>query len=771
MSTATETANRRGGIIVSPQQAAIVDHVMANAMTVVDAGAGSGKTRTTIATVLEILSRRPDTTPDRFVLITFTNKAADELRARLESALKNLEDAAATPVERNRWVECRERLPGAYVGTIHGYCRDILRNFGYGAFVAREADVEFSAGLLFEAIEDVIEDPAFQSGEFAHVSSTIGRDWHIHDLQSLVRELYGHLRNSALDPNRILDATRRQPPDIGHQFRVGMAQILRSVHDRYERKKKDPDGQRVDAADLLARTADVLDAPQVVRKISARYRWLFVDEFQDTDPTQKRIVDRLAPELEGVLLVGDLKQSIYGWRGAGLRLDKIADEYGTQLLPLNVSRRPTRQLLAVWNALFQSLGNDIDRTGWTNVERYPELDQPLEPSETPIDSTGKMAPLVYVDAGSVDSLELRIEATARKVATLFQREIHRENGCRPIGRGDVAILFRNNKTMDAYERGLVEILPEEITVAKSAGGRFYRRPEVIGVYRLLRLLLDYPSDVSLAQALDTPYLAHIELSHVLQDQLQYGSREGNPLTDRFEDAEEDLARRLRRVRAAARTDTVPELLARLYDALDLPEFHTRHGDARAAHNQERLREVARELTRNEQALTPAAFIRFLREALIRSFDENDAAEEHESDGTNRPHVQLITIHKSKGLEFPIVILPEVQAALGQGGAKRFLLDDNWGLDVHVQGLDIMSPQFWQRRSGQQTDNLHEEMRVLYVAVTRAMNSVVLVGSGPRVVNPPGSTQYAWLDEFRVAWNNRLAPLGAVIDPQADAPGG
>src|SRR4051794_14285937 len=149
---------RRGGQKVSEEQAAVVDHVLTHRVTVSDAGAGAGKTQTTVAAVFELLAQRPDAAIGQFVLITFTNKAADELKRRLAKALDDLQAAAATPEDRRRWGAAQERLGDAYVGTIHGFCRLVLKTFGYGAVVARLSDMDFAGGMLYEAIEEAVEE-------------------------------------------------------------------------------------------------------------------------------------------------------------------------------------------------------------------------------------------------------------------------------------------------------------------------------------------------------------------------------------------------------------------------------------------------------------------------------------------------------------------------------------------------------------------------------------------------------------------------------------
>jgi ATP-dependent exoDNAse (exonuclease V) beta subunit len=123
----------------------------------------------------------------------------------------------------------------------------------------------------------------------------------------------------------------------------------------------------------------------------------------------------------------------------------------------------------------------------------------------------------------------------------------------------------------------------------------------------------------------------------------------------------------------------------------------------------------------------------------------------------------MTVHGAKGLEFPVVILPEVQAPLSSSGHRRFVADEEEGLDVNVGELeDVLqtrSASFWRRLNVDKTASLFEEMRVFYVAVTRAQNHVVLVGDAREAPCGPADEAYGWQDEVLAAWPT-LAALGA-----------
>src|SRR5262249_21347566 len=153
--------------------------------------------------------------------------------------------------------------------------------------------------------------------------------------------------------------------------------------------------QNLDSTDLLLRTAEVLSGPHgatIIRKLTSRYRYLFVDEFQDTDPIQERIVSLLEPQLEAVLLVGAGKQPVSRVRGAGLSLEQLARrKTGAPPLRLSISRRPTEQLLKAYNALFHEMSRP--NAAFPGGRRYPELGQPLKPHEGTLQARNGLPPI------------------------------------------------------------------------------------------------------------------------------------------------------------------------------------------------------------------------------------------------------------------------------------------------------------------------------------------------------------------------------------------
>jgi ATP-dependent exoDNAse (exonuclease V) beta subunit len=515
--------------------------------------------------------------------------------------------------------------------------------------------------------------------------------------------------------------------------------------------------------------ADLLSGPQgtdIAGHLRGRYRYLFLDEFQDTDMVQRRIVDAFVGVFHAVLVVGDGKQSIYRFRSADPSLlYEIARDNGVDVLPLNLSRRPTLPLLDVQNALFRSIGGNPN---------YRELASPLEASEDAATPSDDIPPLTFIQH---DRSTRGADVLATIIRDLVSGDFDdsRGGGLRRVEPGDIVVLLRYNWQVQDYLVNLSNTLQADgISVRVEEAGMFFRRPEIVATHRMLRLVLEYPDDTLLSMALRSPYLRSIDPSDEERRLLHYPPRFGHPLTDWFERT--DPARRdlLSKLRQAALVDTVPQVIAQLYRDFGIREHYLARADRQAAANLDKLRELARRLFNEEQALTLRQFVNFLQLSIETGQEESDARvqTDHEDSPESRPpYIRLMTVHGAKGLEFPFVLLPDMHLALrNPRHLPTFLLSRTHGFDFALPRTadrpeDVeftQSPRFQVARNLEMREQIREEMRILYVAVTRAQHAVYMTGAnGGRRRNGPNSAFYSWQDEVLPTFPT-LAPLGAVL---------
>jgi ATP-dependent exoDNAse (exonuclease V) beta subunit len=704
---------RPGGRELNPQQRGVVGHTRSHKVTVVGAGAGSGKTFTMISTVLDVIERGAGTL-DQFALITFTNHAADHLRSELEKSIDHLAEQGDKKT-RELWRQQRERLSSTYIGTIHGYCSRLLRVFGFSLRISRSASTTLSRTLQQRALTEELENAlaGTPQPDLQPIRQLSLRDY---EMRRKLDELVGFCRARGIDLHQLNDATRSETldgaVDPAREYRAAITALLLRVDERYTELKR----QRgvLDVNDLLLQTESLLsndDGRAIAERIATRTRFVFVDEFQDTNPVQKRILDRLIPCLKGVLVVGDTKQSIFGFLAATpSMLSTLAEEQQVDVLPLSLSKRPTVELLRLQNILFGS----IKSHGY-------ELEGLLEPWHNKMPAPGGIKPPLVYHEGIAGDEASRI---ARHIRDLVG------GGAAP---GQIVVLARSNKQLADLELSLTqELHGAGVEVRRESGETLFDAPEVIATYHFLRMLLDEDDEIALYEALRTPYLRHLPFQQATVDALN--GAPGTLLTWFQATAAHDLVNDLR---LSSLEETVPQTLTRIFEETRLLPAYEAAGMDQQAANLQRLKEYARGLTRSDQALTLSAFAANLQIAIQQSYYE-EPAEVGDRDSQDVDFVRLLTFHASKGLEFPYVLIPGLSRYLDAPYFDpHFVIDDRSGepileIDIRLRGGgSTRSPRFVERLNLTRQASVSEEMRLFYVAVTRGEQAVILFGNQGR----------------------------------------
>jgi DNA helicase-2/ATP-dependent DNA helicase PcrA len=749
----------RGGRPVSREQQKVVDTVLNQNVTVVGAGAGSGKTYTSIAAVIELLMQgmkdpERQVSIDQFVLITFTNKAADSLRQKIREALEQQYNGArkeGDPDRAHRWRTQMERLSAAYIGTIHSFCWSVLRTYGYEQQIPRTSDITFAGYVRKQAIKTALNDKLDDEQIQSLYSSTGAME--DYELIKLVESVLDEVYNRGLDVHEVVEWTRDQPNDDKKRHRVAFARLVELGHEQYIQKKREQNV--LDSYQLLVETARLLDSDHgdhVVDRLTSRYRYLFVDEFQDTDKTQVEIINRLNSGnehgLRKVLVVGDEKQSIYGWRGSPEALvQTFADDHEVDVLPMNVSRRPTQSYLRAQNALIESMGMNT-----------------LHPYEGTWDPDVDLrSSFVYINAGTdrtAGGQVARIERTAEVIRGLLQRRVHiRGQDPGPVEPGHVVILGRSNRILEEYAEGLRMHFAQEdwgqVDFRLDRGEAFYQRPEVVSVYHMLRVLERGDKDAVLSAAIDTHFMHEVDATEKELDIVQFGRQREGSLARWLARNHPSYIQAFQSLRSRMQVDTVPQLLERMYRVFGIRNHYRSLGRQERIEGLDRLHEVARHLYDEDQALTLRDFIDYLQTSILTGQDEQESPASEEEGYPS--HVRLMTVHRAKGLEFPIVVIPEVQKPMSRDweDPSFLVLEPNedanggasqpGGIEVQLNDLNATSSRYDDavRRHRQETED--EEKRILYVAITRAEHAAILVGSG-RMPDDGPRHRNSWRDE-------------------------
>ncbi len=610
-----------------PQQEAVV---ATEGPLLILAGAGSGKTRTLTARVAYLLEQ--GIRPWNILAITFTNKAAEEMRSRVR---------ASAPEGDKVWV-----------ATFHSTCLRILRSgadrLGYGKDFSIY-DTDDSRVLMRRVIKELDFDPK----------------------QFREREM---LRQISAMKNKMISLAESEV--TAASFRE---KRIARIYQEYQRRLMLANAMDFD--DLLLNTVKLFEENEdILAYWRNRFRYILIDEYQDTNPAQFRFAELLAREHRNLCVVGDDDQSIYRFRGAEIRniLGFEKDFPESRVIRLEQNYRSTGHILGAANGVIAHNRSRREKTLWTSQE----------PGE---------------------KLIWREYEEAREEARGIARDIVKERDRFPYG--DCAVLYRTN----AQSRVLEEVFVAQGLPYRLIGGiNFYERREVKDLLSYLRLIANPRDDVSLRRIVNVPRRGIGDSS--LERVAAYSDARGLSLLEAMDQAEQipDLKRAAGKIREfvdlisglrmEALSLSVEALIERTLHKSGYYESLNEEDSIEAEARRENLQELVNKAADfgGEVGLEPLS--QFLSEAsLVADVDELESGE---------GKVVLMTLHSAKGLEFPKVYMAGMEQQLFPGDRVLF--------------------------SGDEAE-LEEERRLCYVGITRAMKKLILSGAARRMVNGQFST--------------------------------
>ncbi|HET6646646.1 MAG TPA: UvrD-helicase domain-containing protein [Pyrinomonadaceae bacterium] len=868
----------------------------------VTAGPGAGKTTVLVERYLHILRER-NLSIDQIVAITFTNRAANEMRERLRSQLNQILQTASGD-ERKRWLGYKRTLDGAVITTIHGFCARLLREFPVEAGVDPQfllLDEHRAAMLLESVVEDSLS-LFISSGHVAISRLTLGvgraklaaalaqiyrdargqglslrelatktanshstEEDHAEALADLSRAMNDFLlfrrttpaarRNqsdvssewsrvqssihSVPEPDDVADYCRMvegfrklrpaasrdlkplvttldellwekelmgRVPQIcldlfARQYALEMVMLLTHIDEKLNEEKQKLSA--LDFEDLELRAFDLLGRPEVVTRAAERYKFFLVDEFQDTNSLQRRLLERLAlqksrGEKANLFIVGDRKQSIYGFRGADVdvfrEMTEILTSNGGEERPLLLNFRSQPPLIDFYNYLFARLFKPTEGATQQDQEELGYVGHEPSEAKRELRDSGPLVEVMITTEATVEkgngekvedpkaeqsSRELDARQLAQRITALTANEgtagttdantekHHVSAGSdnvtsKTVKYSDIALLFRAMTNVGVYESAFRRA---NIPYQTVLGRGFYEREEITDLIQLLRFLDNKTDELALAAVLRSP-LGGISDNALLALRCAPWLDEvdkGDPLLH-FNKTRK-LFTALRRHREVAfiseeehllldrAANLIKELVARRHHypignllrfAVDQSEFLT--VIAATFDGAQRLANVQRLFTLAERFERSGTHL--IRD-FVRYVEEFEAIGSRESEGqideaTNA--VRLMTIHQAKGLEFPIVIIPELQR-YSKVPDSWFLLDRHRGLTLKVpdgRGKLVAGCTFNSFEQRHAWREQFESMRLLYVAATRAQDRLILSGT-TKDIDRLGTKSDTWLN--------------------------
>lgn len=806
----------------TPEQALAINTIKSNVSLL--AGAGSGKTYVLMKRFVQILRSDLSVNPTNIVAITFTRKAADEIKGRVRQAVSECVEQAQNDLERLRWQEHLQKVESAPISTIHSLCSRILRDNP----VETQLDPEFTILEDFEAqdffketLQQYLRKNIKENAALRRLVQTYGVNSFVNQvtalgdkLSELVREedlaepylkakkelptlqqklfaavreviearealgaktkgrqtlteaagLLDEMQKQLLAPEPVcslLDASgvvkvsgkalaaeltnlKNLRQELNHVILNAKGcdlvqdwlAVLQEFYACLSARKQENNVLFNDDLDLLA--IEHLQKNEALRqKYQERYKYIMVDEFQDTNERQRQLIYLLCgnklDNTNNLFIVGDVKQSIYRFRHADVSVfnrvkEDIAQNAGKNL-GMKTNFRSTQSIVESCNTAFCQLMD------------LPKEEICLEHHEGANTGGAKVCLLQVPYKSKDDDLgakEDKWQKEAEAIAAYLQQELPKvEPQLRPGA--SKAILLRAmthceilRQTLQGYGINCV--------VVKGKG--FYEQQEVLDILNLLAALHNRYASLELAGALRSNYFG---LDDATLTQLFWRTENDKPLWDvlqavgsgelqlNLQPEQQALAmqaaERLRSLRQAAALMALPELFAQLWDELK-PEFvlsQQENGPSKLA-NVKKLRRLAQQYCQTKQA-SLAEWLQNVKD--LRASSSKEPAATVQADDA----LQIMTIHNSKGLEFDLVILPQLDKSVkGDTASIKYLPGKEGeqgllGIKVPDKEMQLQNSGVYELAKARDSELEEEESRrLLYVAMTRAQKQLLMVGT-------------------------------------------
>ncbi len=583
------------------------------------AGAGSGKTRVLTYKIAYLIDKGLE--PDSILALTFTNKAAKEMKERIK-------------------VLVGKKAASLWMGTFHSIFARILR--------IEAKSLNYKPNFSIYDREDSV----------SLVSNV---------LQNLNINLENLTPNGVQHKISFLKNQMIKPENFGKNMATTLAdKKFLEIYTEYNKRLFE--NNAMDFDDLLLKPIELFEEnSKILSKYKKQFKYILVDEYQDTNKAQYQLLKLLSPAKDKVCVVGDDAQSIYSWRGAEIKnmLNFKKDFKGAKIFRLEQNYRSTKMILAAADSIIKNNTEQITKTLWTENN---------------------------------DGEELTLMRASDEKDEAFQiaKKIKKEISTRKLSLNDISIFYRLN----SQSRALEDALRREKIPYKIVGGvEFYRRKEVKDVLAYLRVLTNQNDEESLLRIMNFPqrgigntsitkmiaFARKLELSLFttmsrvfevieVKERIQKNVKQFKMLLDKYTDLKDKLS--------------IGELTSALVDELGILKIYKEENSAESMARYDNIQELLSAVQQYSKENPDSKLDDFLAEvSLVSGVDQYD-------EKVNS--VTLMTVHSAKGLEFPLVFIT--------------------GLEEDIFPL---SPRF------DSDSKIEEERRLFYVAITRAQQKVFL----------------------------------------------
>jgi DNA helicase-2/ATP-dependent DNA helicase PcrA len=593
------------------------------------AGAGSGKTKTIIHRIAYIIDQKL-AYPSQILAITFTNKAAEEMRNRISSM--NIKDS------RNIWMY-----------TFHAMCARILRM--YAEFLGYNKNF-------------VIYDTDDQKRLYKQVMKSLNFSDKFFPFASVIGEI------SLAKENTLLP--KQYEKEVSGDFRK---EKIAQFYKLYQAELKN--NNAMDFDDLILNTIILFKTnPQILQNYQNKFKYILVDEYQDTNHNQYELVHMLSGNRQNICVCGDDDQSIYGWRGADIHniLNFEKDYPGAKIIKLEKNYRSTPSILNVANHVISFNKERKEKNLWT--------DNPDDPHKIALRS---------FETGNEEA-----EYISNKIKELKENDHYKYN--------DIAILYRTNAQSRLFEESFMR---NKISYQLIGGTNFYSRQEIKDIIAYLHILYNPQDNLDAMRIINVPRRGIGNMTiQKLQDFADFKGYsfldsvfhcDENPeLSKNAREKVKEFSNLLNYLMSQSECVGVSELIQEVIDKSGYIEMlkigKTQNAEARI----ENIRELISSAVEFENNSDDTSLRAYLETVSLTS--DTDKYDE------NNGKVLLMTLHNAKGLEFPVVFMPGMED----------------GIFPHIRSFDNDS-------------QMEEERRICYVGITRAQKRLFLTYAKSRTI--------------------------------------
>lgn len=738
-----------------------------NLNTALRAGAGSGKTRVLTKRFVRCLLEKPNLTLDNIVAITFTRKAATEMKDRIRRELADRISKITDVNEKKRLSNLKMQITNGNIDTIHGFCGKVLRD--HFAFLGIDPNFnvieEVDKNLLLSEIADAGIQAFIEKAENERIVSVIVENFTVGFFTGRLKQgilaAFQLMREKGIEMGSFIqklgheDINVADPIDIIERLGLSLIVDIDKKYGEYKEKEN-----LLDFNDLEILSERLLQNKNIQESYFNRFTTIMVDEFQDVNPLQKKIIDHITLK-DGkippgrIFIVGDHKQSIYGFRGSDYRVFEQActevSDNGT-IEFLNNCYRSTSNIIGAVNSVFQQLLSPYEKLQYPGKEESSNKKVELITWEKSILKENKPKTRWDVTKNLLGSEDLQGElktaleaeyedsmASGKKdhqgdvIAGVIEKLVSEDFLYR-----DIAILLRSRTSLLEIENSLTR---NEIPYCVLGGIGFWDRQEIEDILSLYKIIF-YPEDkLALFTALRSPIfgfsddlllaLSIFKRKEKTQKLKELVSNFAETISGRDKWLVERAAEIINQLLMMDGILNSLKLLNKIITVTHYDEVLTAlpHGEKKHR-NIEKLERIVEEFDAkgvySARELLP--YLEVLKES---AGLDGDAFLDNEDSNA----VKILTIHASKGLEFGAVLIPDMDRLLDSQGKRSkplFFLDEQngligMGLDENLKPNENANPQYAKLYAEKHLKELEDSRRLFYVAATRAKGYLGFIG--------------------------------------------